>query len=389
MTDKHDFVCSSSPMDSRLKNIKVSSEQGEVELKTDYATLVLLKSARLLKQDGVGIFAAPNGLFFSIENKPSVFKSLPKFGLYLESILSIPKSSYRPNGGVFMYLYIIRKGQNKKLFVGALTSDSSARTTIMKNIKFEKEGKEPELGMLVEPSAFRSVEALFLDRKIVIIAKSAGLTPYPIRSIASIRLAKSEQSEISEEFEEKPNSVYLPLTGNSPAVASLNDLQIEPHNYVQITIDSKVVLATYVAQFYNSNLGLLVRYRDLIGFIPELNKTPLLESTIYLPDLETQMEIVRTQSIISDIETQIEISKRDLWNNPRRAKEIYKKVRALNQANAFEAWVESSPFPLASILWAYNAELDPQNKALHLLHFFEALAELLTIISLSAFSSNK
>ena len=47
------------------------------------------------------------------------------------------------------------------------------------------------------------------------------------------------------------------------------------------------------------------------------------------------------------------------------------------------------PFPVASILWAYNAELNSEKKTLHLSHFFEALSELLAIISLSAFSSNK
>jgi serine/threonine protein kinase len=54
----------------------------------------------------------------------------------------------------------------------------------------------------------------------------------------------------------------------------------------------------------------------------------------------------------------------------------------------FLPWVESLPFPLASILWAYHAELDPRNKIDYLLHFFEAAAQFAAAVELSAFRSD-
>jgi hypothetical protein len=56
-----------------------------------------------------------------------------------------------------------------------------------------------------------------------------------------------------------------------------------------------------------------------------------------------------------------------------------------NQRFVFEQWLESVPFPLASILWTYRANDNPKEKYEHLLHFFEALAQFMATILLSSF----
>jgi serine/threonine protein kinase len=55
----------------------------------------------------------------------------------------------------------------------------------------------------------------------------------------------------------------------------------------------------------------------------------------------------------------------------------------------FLPWVESLPFPIASILWAYHAELEPNTKIDYLLKFFEALAQLTATVQLSAYRSDR
>jgi hypothetical protein len=51
-------------------------------------------------------------------------------------------------------------------------------------------------------------------------------------------------------------------------------------------------------------------------------------------------------------------------------------------------WADTLPFPLASILWGYHAELDPRSKVDYLLKFFEALAEFTAAVQLSAYRSD-
>jgi serine/threonine protein kinase len=52
---------------------------------------------------------------------------------------------------------------------------------------------------------------------------------------------------------------------------------------------------------------------------------------------------------------------------------------------AFVSWLESLPFPIASILWLYHAELEPKSKVDNLIRFFEALAQFLVVVQLSAY----
>jgi RNA-directed DNA polymerase len=56
-----------------------------------------------------------------------------------------------------------------------------------------------------------------------------------------------------------------------------------------------------------------------------------------------------------------------------------------SQRFVFKYWLDDVPFPLASILWRYNANDNPKEKYEHLLHFFEALAQFMATILLSGF----
>lgn len=53
-----------------------------------------------------------------------------------------------------------------------------------------------------------------------------------------------------------------------------------------------------------------------------------------------------------------------------------------------EDWIETLPFPLASILYSYDAEGDDERKIRYLIHFFEALSEFNVNLMLSALSQD-
>ena len=67
------------------------------------------------------------------------------------------------------------------------------------------------------------------------------------------------------------------------------------------------------------------------------------------------------------------------------------KVETINQEDRYEDWLESLPFPLASILWRHHANRNGksnQENAKTLLHFFEATAAFIATVHLSAFMSD-
>jgi serine/threonine protein kinase len=57
----------------------------------------------------------------------------------------------------------------------------------------------------------------------------------------------------------------------------------------------------------------------------------------------------------------------------------------LSYEHRFVFWMDSLPFPVASVLWRYHAEIEPDAKVEWLLKFFEALAQFAATVQLSAY----
>jgi hypothetical protein len=76
-------------------------------------------------------------------------------------------------------------------------------------------------------------------------------------------------------------------------------------------------------------------------------------------------------------------------DRPARADDVLQALKQTHStAPGLLAWAETLPFPLASILWHYDAEPEPGTKIDYLLKFFEALAQLAATIQLSACMSD-
>ena len=117
--------------------------------------------------------------------------------------------------------------------------------------------------------------------------------------------------------------------------------------------------------------------------------------------LEIEARLSTEESTLYSLQNELLGLRRDLWKNPSSASNVDQRLSAFSnritgdlksQANmGLDEWIEKLPFPLASILRAWQATPsdDFKSKHEHLLHFFEATAEFLSIILLSAFSANE
>ena len=142
--------------------------------------------------------------------------------------------------------------------------------------------------------------------------------------------------------------------------------------------------------------------------IPKLNKQSLKELRVFVPDLQTQRSmleiearIIAEQNTLLGLQNELGEFRRELWANPRTAAHVEARLSGLSKrlggglkeqmAERLDQWFETLPFPLASILRAWQATPSQDFKAKHehLLHFFEGTAEFISVILLSAFSSNE
>ena len=379
-----DIVLGSPPWNLKRESLTFSLDDTNIEIRDDADKLIILKSSLLMAPEGAGFFiTSPNFTFKLLKN--GVYKNLSRFNLFVDTILSLPNGIF-PVTSLGGLLVIIRKQKPDKIFVGELSSNESSNNVLLKNLKARIEGKVPQHGILVKKEEFTSFQSLVFEYGFKELGRQLGL---PATSINDLALEKNlAKSSFPKGFLDHTNALYLPRIGRSHAIASLADLQLKPHNYIQIVLDQEKVNAEYLAHFFNTTLGQKIRESLQNGaVIPKINKSQLNKAMVYIPELSTQIEVRQVDATIENISSDLEILKRQLWEQPKHAQKIQKLVNSLNTNENFENWLDILPFPLASILWAYHAEDNPKEKLTYLLHFFEALAQFNTILMLSAYAS--
>jgi hypothetical protein len=327
----------------------------------------------------------PNGFFFQ-QGKAIVREALPQLGLYMNAVIALPAGAFAPSTSIPLNLLLISRMPTADLFVGQLTPATDQKL-LLSNLVERKRGPSLELGRLVPIESFRSFNALRTADEEERLAKRSGLTRTPLNDIVStINLGKQTDDG---GFANLPNCVYLPLTGTAPAVTGLDSLQIKPHNYAQLVIRPEVAHADFLAGFFNSPLGRKTRDALLSGpFIPKISKQSLECGHVYLLPLDAQQNAMAANREIQELRLHLEQLDRDLWNRPVDAPRVRRALSGLNREEGFESWLEALPFPLASILWRYQAANSAEHKVGHLFHAFEATAQFLGTLMASAFHSN-
>lgn len=374
-----------------------------IELRDKLGNLIMAKAAVRLSEEGIGMFVVPLSFFF----QHSVLRQFNSLGLGIEAALELPSSTFTPYTSIKTCLVIVRKRQVSRMFVGQLSSDLKTNSQIMANFKGGKEGGKLELGRFVEPFSFKGLDYIRIAEWCEQAQRQFGAPAVQLGELsASINLGRPGDNF---EFPKQDNSIFIPLIGISEVVDSTNDLTLKRQNYAQVVIDPNQSDARFAARFLNSEFGKKMRDLNKSGtVIPKLNKRTLKEIDIFVPDLQTQKKMLEIETRIASeentllsLQNEIAELRRDLWSNPKSSASVVQRLDALSgqfsgsieqhALGSLDQWIETLPFPLSSILrsWQATPSQDFKTKYEHLLHFFEATAEFISIILLSAFKANE
>ena len=122
----------------------------------------------------------------------------------------------------------------------------------------------------------------------------------------------------------------------------------------------------------------------------QISKSNLLSSILFIPDINTQFELIEVDNKIQQFAFRLDELKGKLWEQPNKSyKLILKELKSINQVDKLENWIDKLPFPISSILWLYYATTDEGKKIEHLFNFFEAYSEFMSMLILSALRNDK
>jgi hypothetical protein len=376
----------------------------QVELTDELGNLILAAVTARLSVNGVGLFVVPPSFFLA---KRSVLKRFAILGVNVDAALALPPGSFAPYTAISTYLLVVTKSRPKPMFVAQLSGDPNANAQVLSNLANGVESGAVELGRYVDALDFRGIDSLRTSEYFETASKQIGFPAVALEELATeINLGRFGDGF---KFPPASNAIYVPMFGQSDVVDSIDDLTLKVQNYAQVVIDPAKSHATFIAQFLNRELGKKIRDWGKSGATsPKLTKQTLKGLQIFIPDLAMQQKMLRIEVRLSaeentllSLQNDLLELRRELWRNPGSAETVSDRLEEFSariagelkeQANiGLDQWFETIPFPIASILRAWQATPsdDYKTKHEHLLHFFEATAEFLSVILLSAFSGNE
>lgn len=406
LTTPIDVVVSCLPFVARAsETLTLADTAGNpVELRDDLGNLILAASTARLSENGVGLFVVPSSFFFT---ERSVLRRFADLGFNVEAALALPPGSFAPYTAIATYLLVVTKSPRKPMFVAQLSGDPNTNSQILSNLANGVEGGAVELGRYVEALDFRGVDSLRAGEYFETATKQIGFPAVVLEDLAiEINLGHFGDGF---KFPPRSNAIFIPMIGQSDVVDSIDELTLKAQHYAQVIIDPSKSHATFIAQFLNCELGKKLREWGKSGSaIPKLNKQTLKRLQIFIPDLATQQKMLEIDARLSaeentllSLQNDLLELRRELWRSPRSADTVRDRLGKFSvkiagelkeQASiGLDQWFETIPFPIASILRAWQATPsdDYKTKHEHLLHCFEATAEFLSVIFLSAFSGNE
>lgn len=369
-----DFIVSFPPfvMPSRKEN----------STSKDYSTDLLIESSNRLKENGKLLFLMPQKFLYDKRMKQAISDS----NISIHGVFYLEEGSHYPITSISTYLVIASKGGNKSTFTAKLTSDNKSNEIIFKNFINEKDGVKIQLGKFIKLESFNSFKALEKEDNLFKLGKRTGL---PVTSLNEVSLKINTIRDIKQEnVEHKPNSIYVPKVGNSDVVHNPSNFNIKPKNYLQIILTDNVS-PVFISNYLNTPIGKISLESRKVGTtIENITISSITELPLFIPQYQDQIKLIEVNNKIENISLAINELKEELWNRPSLVDKIDKEISAFEKDNSIEKWLDNLPFPISSILWKYYATTDNRNKTEHLLHFFEAFSEFLSLLMLSALNQN-
>lgn len=391
--EQYDAVVTIPPFGMRSNaplSVRVNSKEQEV--RDDYGNLLILQSCLRLNEEGIGVFVVSNNFFFQSGKKGKARFVLESLGYEVTAAIELPVGTFHPLTSIATHIVIVQKSRKSDLFTAKFSPDEKHQRQLIRNLKLRKSGKVLSLGRVVSREEFRGFTAVEFVERVQKQARRMGLVPYAFSTVAKELHAPASASKHIR-FPERANAIYLPQMAATDATTSQEKLPERLKSYYQIVLDAEIADAEYVAGLLNTQFGQLWRDSLRTGTtIPRIGKSLLEQSVMYLPPKGTQniqQAVVDCQHKISDLQNELNEIEESLWNDPDSIEKAATMLERLTQEERFEDWIDTLPFPLASILWVCHTQKGSyEERYRKKIHFFEALSEFLAIVYLSVFTGS-
>lgn len=344
----------------------------------DYA---LLRSLDRAAPSGRIIYHCADSLFRRGEGQ--VLAACAERGWHLTAAISVDRG-FSPITSLQSSIAVFETQPTEQLFVARLDERTTTAALVANLLARRPETVNFHLGLLTDRS-YRSWQTLVVQRE---LAEAFGADE--LIALATVGRLRTVTLRANRDYEPPDNAVFVPGIG-------MGDVTTYPPAYegrsgyrlLEVQLDPDRARAEYVAALLSSPVGKCLREASSRGStLPHVDVAALSSVRIPLPSLVAQQEAIAAAGHLASMEATVERLRSDLWRRPEKAKRVVEQLEQAARLDPVRRWLESMPYPLASVLQRYVALRDPEARVQSLVNFFEAMAQFGCAVLLSVFRAD-
>lgn len=385
---KYDMIICDPPLGLRLSSHHLKALRAKPAT-NDFTSSLILSSLTALSPSGTAIFTvAPS--FLLVKQREKFLESLHGAGFKISACVQAP-SGTRHNTSIPTYILVIDRGEQGEIFIGQLKDEATHLEHLLSNLHRRKPKGDLSLGRLCNLSNFQSYGSFAAREQLERLAREWQWSPHSGSDIIKdYDVSRAGRPSKESSLKEDAASLFIKLIGK-PQASRQSEQFPKTTEVAHIKVDTDLVEPAFLEYWFNeSRIGRLTLESTQGGAtIPRTNLKSLLGATIYLPSKDQQRCVCDGWSYLQRVRAEADELESSLSDWSESPEQILSRIRSINQEDRYEDWLESLPFPLASILWRHHAAKDSYRERYQmLLHFFEATAAFVATIHLSAYMSN-
>ncbi len=386
LQEKYDLIVADPPFGMRMRGNPNLPHLGDHFRGELGHALAVWACARLSDSGRAMLVLTPSFLWGP--HAREVHAAIQALGCRVRALIHLPGGS-RPHTGIETYIAVFERGDQQDVFVGEFADNPEHQERLISNLKRRKAGEHPALGRLCALSDFRGFDAFVAQERLKRIAKATGWKQHTADSVI---VRKQRLTSVAGDIKPGADSLFLRLTGRALAVIDPTELPGSSlRGCVQMNINPELADARYMVHWFNQSLiGQATLAAVSQGStLARIDLTALMNSNLYLPPLTEQRQVLQGIDHLKRIRAEAAELEAALWGGTAKTDVVVHQIGTINQEDRYEDWIETLPFPLASILWRHRAGGGSTREQYEvLLHFFEATAAFVATIHLSAFMAD-
>lgn len=381
--DDYDLIATDPPMGCRVDRNALPEDLQMLKLR-ELAQYLVIWACRSLSSRGViAVVMAPSALQYK-----AFLEAIHTEGCRVRASLHVPAGT-RLNTGIPSQVLIIEHGPQKDVFVGRLSENEEQQKKLLHNLFKRKSDKHPSLGRLCKLERFVGYEALEADYRLREQLRGLSLAPYKFQNLVKSEARHSRDADAS--YGKSDAHIFLPQSGTR-FYSAPSELPANCRRFSCYELNTDEVLAPYLLRWLESSHGktaLIAAGGSTLYGPLRMNSKTLDLLVCYLPSVDEQKSALKAHRKLEALRAELNEIESCCWTGELSGNDLLSRAETLNQEDRYEDWLESLPFPLASILWRHKISAEvPQIKLAVLLHFFEAFAAFLATLHLSAFTTH-